>query len=93
VNESLEAFHKECDLLWTCPVGATHIEKNGLEICDGGGGAWRNQNLPCALLLQFSDPDVAEAEWGAGVAVGLELDGGGVVFFVEGLADVEGFAF
>ncbi len=44
-------------------------------------------------LLQFSDPDVAEAEWGAGVAVGLEFDWRRFVLFVEGLADVEGFAF
>ena len=43
-------------------------------------------------LLEFADPDVAEADGFALVAVGLQLDGRGVVCFVEGLADVECFA-
>src|SRR5450432_1396170 len=43
--------------------------------------------------VEFADPDVAEADWGAGVAVGLEFDGGSAEGFVEGGADVAGLAF
>ena len=45
------------------------------------------------MLLEFADPDVAEADGFAFVAVRLEFDGGGIVLFVEGLADVAGLAF
>ena len=44
-------------------------------------------------LFEITDPDVAEAERGAGVAVGLEFDGGSVEGFVERGADVARLAF
>src|ERR1700682_3835950 len=48
------------------------------------------QNIP---LLQVSDPDVAEADGLALVAMRLQLDRCGVVLFVGWLADVECLAF
>ena len=45
------------------------------------------------LLIQFSHPDIAEADGAAGVSVGLEFDGRAVEFLVERLADVARFAF
>ncbi len=44
-------------------------------------------------LVNLADPDVAEAEGRAGVAVGLEFDGRAIESFVEGGADVAGLAF
>jgi hypothetical protein len=41
------------------------------------------------VLLEFSDPDVTEADGFTFVAVRLQLDWGSVVFFVEGFADKE----
>src|ERR1017187_5704114 len=41
-------------------------------------------------LIQFSHPDIPEANWLAMVAVCLQLDRRGVILFVERLADVKG---
>src|SRR5271165_3560463 len=43
--------------------------------------------------IEFAHPDVAKADGWAGVAVGLEFDGGAIESFVEGRADVTGLAF
>ena len=43
-------------------------------------------------LWELSDPDVAEAQGLALVAMCLQLDRGAVELFVERLADVAGFA-
>jgi hypothetical protein len=42
---------------------------------------------------QLADPDIAEADGLAGVAVGLQLDGRAIVCLIERLADVEGLPF
>src|SRR5215469_4535387 len=44
-------------------------------------------------LIQFPDPDVAEAQWRAGIAVRLQLDGRGIELLIKGLSDVPGLAF
>lgn len=44
-------------------------------------------------LWEFSHPDVAEAEWLAFVAMGLEFDRGAVELFIERLANVACLAF
>src|SRR5215469_736161 len=44
-------------------------------------------------LIQFPDPDVAEAQWRAGIAVRLQLDGRGIELLIKGLSDVPRLAF
>ena len=65
-------------------------EPNGLRDHDNVFVFWRlfgalEESL--GVLLEFSDPDIAEADGFAVVAVRLQLDGRGIVLFIEGLAD------